>query len=131
EQAGAESFFMFGLTAPQVAETRKTYDPNAIISADPEIRRMMELLESGHFNLNEPGIFDVITSGLRSPQDQWLTIADLRSYIDEQRRVNDVYQDQDAWNRMSILNSANSGWFSSDRTISQYAQEIWDVKPLK
>ena len=77
------------------------------------------------------GIFDVLTAGLRSPHDQWLTIADLRSYIDVQRQVADTYLDQQKWNRMSILNAANSGWFSSDRTIQQYADEIWDVKPLQ
>ncbi len=90
----------------------------------------MELLEGGHFNASEPGIFDVLTSGLRNPHDQWLTIADLRSYIDAQARVNDAYTDEVEWNRMSILNTANSGWFSSDRTIQQYADEIWKVKPL-
>lgn len=130
ERAGDENFFLFGLDANEVVETKKEYDPNRIIDADPEIHRIMELLEGGHFNEFEPGIFDVLTSGLRSAQDQWLTIADLRSYIDVQRRVNDTYSDQEKWNRMSILNTAHSGWFSSDRTIQQYADEIWGLKPL-
>lgn len=90
----------------------------------------MNLLEGGHFNRVEPGIFSLLTSGLRSPHDPWLTIADLRSFIDAQAAVNDAYKDQDNWNRMSILNTAASGWFSSDRTIQQYADEIWDVKPV-
>ena len=131
EKAGADNFFLFGLDAEQVVKTRAHYDPNSIIANDDEISRVMELLESGCFSENEPGIFNVLTAGLRNPQDQWLTIADLRDYINAQRKVMDTYVDQDAWDRMSILNSANSGWFSSDRTIQQYANEIWNVKPMK
>ncbi len=130
EKAGAENFFLFGLNADEVNETKKHYDPNAIIAADPDIRRVMELLEGGHFNELEPGIFDVLTSGLRNAHDQWLTIADLRSYIDAQCQVAETYLEPEEWNRMSILNTANSGWFSSDRTIQQYADEIWGIKPL-
>ncbi len=131
EKAGAENFFLFGLTADQVDEAKKSYDPNAIIAADADIRRIMENIEGGMFNAEEPGIFDLLTSGLRNPRDQWLTIADLRSFIDAQQRVSEAYLDQDAWTRMSILNAANSGWFSSDRTIQQYADEIWNAKPIK
>ncbi len=130
EQAGAENFFLFGMDANEVEVTKRTYDPNTIIAADPDIRRVMELLESGFFNPNEPGIFDLLTAGLRSPYDQWLSIGDFRSFIDAQRRVNDAYRNQDQWNRMSIINSAQSGWFSSDRTIQQYADEIWKVSAL-
>jgi starch phosphorylase len=114
EKAGAENFFLFGLDAQQVQATR----------------RIMELLEGGQFTSSEPGIFDVLISGLRNPHDQWLTIADLRSYIDAQQAVNDAYTDQQSWNRMSIVNSASSGWFSSDRTIQQYAEDIWNVRPI-
>lgn len=130
EQAGEENFFLFGLDASEVVATKQSYDPNAIIAADAEISRLMQMIESGVFNESEPGIFNVLTAGLRNPHDQWLTIADLRSYIDAQREVNATYLDVEKWNRMSILNSANSGWFSSDRTIQQYADEIWKVKPL-
>lgn len=131
EKAGAENFFLFGLDAKAVVETRMTYDPNFIIAADDDIRRVMELVEGGHFNRREPGLFDLLTAGLRSPHDQWVTIADFRSYIDAQAVAAATYVDQDRWNRMSILNSANSGWFSSDRTIQQYADEIWGVRPMK
>ncbi|TWU07532.1 glycogen/starch/alpha-glucan phosphorylase [Stieleria varia] len=130
EKAGAENFFLFGLSAAEVEETKKNYCPNAIIGEDPEIARVMELLEGGLFNSTEPGIFHHLISGLRNPHDQWLTIADFRSFIDTQRQVEQTYQDREAWTRMSILNSANSGWFSSDRTIQQYADEIWHVKSL-
>ena len=90
----------------------------------------MELLEGGGFSRDEPGIFDIITSGLRNSHDQWLTIADFRSYIDAQAEVAEVYRDQERWSRMSIQNVANSGWFSSDRTIQQYADEIWKASKL-
>lgn len=130
EKAGAENFFLFGMDAGEVVQARQNYDPNQIIAGDKDIRRVMELLEGGTFNAHEPGIFDILISGLRNSQDQWLTIADFRSYIDSQQQVNDQYKDQRAWNRMSIINSASSGWFSSDRTIMQYANEIWNVKPV-
>ena len=121
---------LFGLDVKEVTEVRKTYNPNEIIAGDEDIRSVMEMLEQEAFNRDEPGLFDVLTSGLRNPHDQWVTIADFRSYIDAQVQVNDTYRDQEKWNRMSILNTANSGHFSSDRTIQQYADEIWKVKSL-
>ncbi|MCD0463632.1 glycogen/starch/alpha-glucan phosphorylase [Roseiconus lacunae] len=127
EKAGEENFFLFGLDAKEVAETRKHYDPNAIINSDDDIRRIMELLEGGRFNENEPGIFGELIGGLRNPGDQWLSIADLRSFIDSQAQVAGIYMNPEQWDRMSILNTANSGWFSSDRTIQQYADDIWNV----
>ena len=131
EQAGAENFFLFGMTADEVQTQRENYEPNQIIAGDPDIQAVMNLLEGGEFNPHEPGIFSMLTAGLRSRHDPWVTIGDLRSYIDAQRRVNDAYKDQQNWNRMSILNTASSGWFSSDRTIQQYADEIWHVSPLR
>ena len=130
EKAGAENFFLFGLDETGVSEAKKDYNPNAIIAADEDIQRVMSMLESGLFCEDEPGIFNVLTAGLRNPQDQWLTIADLRSYIDAQQQVAECYRDQERWDRMSIINSASSGWFSSDRTIQQYADEIWNVQPM-
>lgn len=130
EKAGAENFFLFGLNAPEVAETRRQYDPNAIIAADSDLQRIMELIEGGRFNQNHPGVFGELVAGMRNPNDQWLTIADLRSFIDAQQRVNEAYKDSVQWNRMSVLNTANSGWFSSDRTIQQYADEIWQTQAL-
>lgn len=131
DQVGAENFFLFGQTADEVKKTRTSYDPNGIISGDEDIQRVMSLLEGGHFNQSEPGIFSILTAGLRNQHDPWVTIADFRSYIDAQKEVNEAYKDQPNWNRMSILNTAASGWFSSDRTIQQYADEIWNVKPVE
>lgn len=131
EKAGPENFFLFGLDAQEVVRTRQSYNPSQIITDDADIRRVMEMVEGGTFNQHEPGIFDILIGGLRNPGDQWLTLADFRSFIDAQQRVNDAYQDQEAWTRMSIINSSTSGHFSSDRTISQYASEIWNVGPIQ
>ena len=131
DQVGDENFFLFGLTADGVAEIRQKYDPNAIIAQDEDIQRVMYLVEGGHFNDAEPGIFSMLTTGLRNAHDPWLTIADFRSYIDAQRKVDAAYRDQENWDRMSILNTAASGWFSSDRTIQEYADDIWNVKAIR
>jgi len=131
EEVGEENFFLFGLAAEEVTEARKTYDPAAIIAGDEDLRRVMHLLESGHFNQFEPGIFDPIIRSITSPQDPWLTAADFRSYIDAQQRAAESYQDQDLWTRMSILNTAASGRFSTDRTIAEYNREIWKLQPVK
>lgn len=130
EKAGAENFFLFGLKADEVDGVRKSYNPNEIIANDPEIAKVMEMIEGGEFNHDEPGIFDMLTHGLRNGNDQWLTIADFRSFIDAQKEVDACYQDQAQWCRKSIINVANSGWFSSDRTIGQYAKEIWGTESI-
>ena len=91
---------------------------------------MMNLLMSGHFNLFEPNIFDDIINSLRSPGDPWLTLADFRSYIDCQSVVSGFFRDREAWTRMSIMNTANSGFFSTDRTMQQYNEEIWKLKSI-
>ena len=130
EQAGEENFFLFGLDTPAVAETLQHYSPGEIIEEDEDFTRVMALLEDGHFCANEPGIFNPIIDAIRNPHDQWVVAADFRSYVDAQQRVDAAYQDEEHWTRMSIINTATSGWFSSDRTISQYAEEIWGL-PVK
>jgi starch phosphorylase len=130
EEVGSENFFLFGLSAEEVEGTRQHYDPDAIIAADEDLARVMQLLESGHFNLFEPGIFDSIVASIRSPHDPWLTAADFRSYANAQQRAAQAYLDRDNWTRMSILNSAASGKFSSDRTIEDYNREIWHLPKI-
>lgn len=128
EAVGADNFFLFGLEAHEVVEARKHYQPSAIIDADEDFSRVMHLLECGHFNLFEPGIFDSVVASIRSPHDIWMTAADFRSYIDAQRRVDTAYRDTEGWTQMSIYNTAASGRFSSDRTISDYNRDIWGIK---
>jgi starch phosphorylase len=127
EKAGAENFFLFGLEKHEIDAARASYNPNALIDQTDELKRIFHHLESGRFSASEPGIFDLLIQGLRNAGDQWMTVADLKSFIDAQKNVGEVYQDVETWNRMSIHNSASSGWFSSDRTIRQYADEIWHV----
>ena len=131
EEVGEENFFLFGLTAEEVEAGRARHNPNAIIEADEDLRRVMQLLGSGHFNQFEPYIFDPIIRSLTSHGDHWMTIADFRSYVDAQQRAADAFRDQEQWTRMSILNTAASGKFSSDRTIQEYNKDIWNLKPVK
>ncbi len=130
EAVGNENFFLFGLTAEQVEEACPNYDPNAIISADAELTQVMELLESGHFNQFEPGIFDAIMHAIRSPQDPWMTAADFPGFVQAQQAASAAYRDQERWLRMSIANTASSGHFSSDRTIGEYNRDIWRLKKV-
>jgi starch phosphorylase len=125
EEVGGENFFLFGLTAEQVEAMHGRYDPAAIVAADGDLKRVMHLLEHGHFNLFEPGLFAPIVRSILSPDDPWLTAADFRSYVDVQRQVAAAYREQGRWTRVSILNTAASGKFSSDRTILDYNRDIW------
>ena len=133
DQAGADNFFLFGLTAEAVEARRHRYDPQAIIQGHRELAEVMNLLESGHFNQFEPGLFDPILQAIRSPQDPWMTAADFPPYIQAQAAAAAAYRDPEHWTRMAILNTAHSGRFSSDRTIGEYNRDIWKlpaVKPL-
>jgi starch phosphorylase len=131
EEVGDDNFFLFGLTAEEVEASRAHYDPNALIEADKDLKRVMALLESGHFNHFEPGLFEPIVHAIRSSHDRWLVAADFRSFVDAQERVARAYQDRDGWTRMSILNTAGSGKFSTDRTMAEYNAEIWKLTPTK
>jgi len=130
EEVGDDNFFLFGLTEEQVENLRHHYDPVAIINQDEDLQRVINLLECGHFNQFEPGIFDAIIGSMKSPHDPWVTIADFRSFVDTQKRVEAAYQDKDRWTKMSIINCANSGKFSTDRTISEYNNELWKLTPV-
>jgi starch phosphorylase len=127
EEVGDDNFFLFGLSEEQVEAMRHHYDPGAIIEQDEDLKRVMNLLEWGHFNQFEPGIFDSLVGAMKSPHDPWMTIADFRSFIEAQKRVELAYRDQDHWTRMSILNTAASGKFSTDRTITEYNDDIWKL----
>ncbi|MGZ4999847.1 MAG: glycogen/starch/alpha-glucan phosphorylase [Methylomonas sp.] len=130
EEVGAENFFLFGLTEAEVEALRPHYNPQSYIDQDSDLQGVMRLLECGHFNQFEPGIFDDIIASIKSPHDPWMTIADFRSYIDAQKRVEAVWRDQERWTKMSIINTASSGKFSTDRTISEYNRDIWKLTPI-
>jgi starch phosphorylase len=130
EEVGESNFFLFGLTSEKVEEARHHYMPNRIIDHDQDFKHVMQLLESGYFNQFEPGIFDPIFESIRNPYDPWMTAADYRSYVDAQEQAALAYQDQKRWTRMSIVNSAKSGRFSTDRTIQEYNRDVWELKQM-
>ncbi len=129
EEAGEENFFLFGLSAQQVADSRSWYNPHWHYDNEPETRAALDLISSDHFSLYEPGIFAPIHDALLAHGDHYMHLADLGSYLDADRRLCELYADADGWARKAVLNIAGSGKFSSDRTIAQYASEIWNVKP--
>ncbi|MFM2007667.1 MAG: hypothetical protein RLZZ09_3322, partial [Pseudomonadota bacterium] len=130
EEVGAKNFFLFGLTAEEVEQARPHYNPQAIIEDDEDLSRVMALLESGHFNAGEPGIFDPIIDSIRGSWDPWMTAADFAGYMEAQQSAATAYRDEESWTRMSILNTAAAGKFSSDRTIAEYNRDIWKLKPV-
>ncbi|MCX7073879.1 MAG: glycogen/starch/alpha-glucan phosphorylase [Methylococcales bacterium] len=131
EEVGDDNFFLFGLTEVEVQALEGNYNPQSYLDTDEDLRRVMNLLECGHFNQFEPGIFDDVINSVKSGNDQWKTFADFRSFIDAQRQVEIAYQDQDRWTKMSILNCASSGKFSTDRTITDYNNDIWKLTPVQ
>ncbi|TVZ38266.1 starch phosphorylase [Alteromonadaceae bacterium 2753L.S.0a.02] len=128
DAVGEEHFFLFGLRVEDIPEFRLHNDPNHIIEKDEDLKRVMRLIECGHFSMFEPGIFEPIIRSIRNPMDPWMVAADFRSYVDAQKQVAEAYTNRSSWLRSSILNTAASGYFSSDRTISDYAREIWKLK---
>ena len=125
DAVGEDNFFLFGLTAGQVRERRANYQPDAIIAGDSDLARVMQLLESGHFDLAGEGVFRDIIGAIRHPHEPWMTAADFRGYVDAQQRAAAAFADPERWTRMSIANIAASGRFSSDRTIRDYRDGIW------
>jgi starch phosphorylase len=127
-EAGEENFFLFGLTAAEVEDHRGWYNPHWHYEHDPETRAALDLIFSGHFNRGEPGIFNPIRETLLDQGDFYMHLADLKAYADTQARLGELYMQPEEWTRKAILNVAGSGKFSSDRTIAQYASDIWSVK---
>jgi starch phosphorylase len=128
-EAGEENFFLFGLTAEQVAGSRGWYDPLWHYWNEPETRDALDLIFNDHFSDNEPGIFAPIRDALLTRGDYYMHLADLNAYVETQGRVAALYADPDGWTRRAIVNVAWSGRFSSDRTIREYAAEIWHTTP--
>jgi starch phosphorylase len=131
EEAGAENFFLFGLTAEEVYEIKaKGYKPMDYYQENAELRAVINRIEKGYFSHGDTKLFKPIIDSLLG-SDPYMLLADYQAYIDCQEQVSKAYQDRDKWTRMSILNSARMGKFSSDRTIREYCKEIWGIKPVK
>jgi len=130
EEVGPENFFLFGLTAEEVYDLKsRGYQARDIYETDDQLKAVIDLIASGHFSSGDPELFKPLVDSLLY-HDEYLLFADYQSYVDCQDRVSKTYRDRDAWTRMSILNAARMGKFSSDRTIRQYCDEIWKVSPI-
>jgi glycogen phosphorylase len=128
EEAGEENFFLFGLTAEQVASSRDWYNPRWHYEQEPETREALDLIFSNYFSRNEPGVFAALEQAVLT-SDHYMHLADLTSYLNADRALCGLYADASGWAQKAILNVAGSGKFSSDRTIAEYAAGIWEVKP--
>ena len=130
EEVGSENMFIFGHTEEQITKLSLGYDPFSRVMADEQIKRIVDLLFSGYFNVNEPNIFEPLRRSLFEEGDRYYHFADLGMYRDAHRMARELYKsDKMEWNRRAVLNISASGKFSSDRTIAQYAKDIWDIAP--
>jgi starch phosphorylase len=128
EEAGEENFFLFGLSAEEVARSHEWYNPQSYYENETETREVLDLIFSDYFSRNEPGVFAPIRNALLTQGDRYMHLADLKSYLEADQRLLELYGDQQAWHARAILNVGSSGKFSSDRTIAEYAADIWNVK---
>ena len=131
EEVGDDNMFLFGLKAEEVAKLRPTYRSKDFYENDPEIKMALDMIKSNAFSVLEPGLFDPIVRNLLEYNDYYMLLADLRSYSHAQDRVDATYRDAKKWNRMSLVNIARSGLFSSDRAVQEYCDKIWHIKPVK
>ena len=131
EEVGDGNIFIFGLRSEQVDELRPSYKSRDYYQADPEIRKAVDMISRNVFCLLNPGIFEPIVESLLDFNDHYMLLADLRDYIETQSAVDDLYRDQETWDRMALMNVARSGKFSSDRTIAEYARDIWHIEPFE
>jgi len=129
QEAGEDNFFLFGLTAEQVANSRGWYSPWWHYNNEPEVRAALDLMFSDHFSPHERGVFAPLRDAMLTLGDHYMNLADLTAYLEADGRLRVLYADPDAWARKAILNVASSGKFSSDRTIAEYAADIWHATP--
>lgn len=130
EEVGDENMFIFGLRTEEVRAMRPTYSARHIYHTDPEIRLAIDMIRRNVFCLLTPGLLDPIVQSLLDFNDRYMLLADLRNYMETQDRVDALYRDPLAWDRKALINVARAGRFSSDRTIREYARDIWHVSPI-
>ncbi len=131
EEVGPENIFIFGMKADEVAARRPTYDPRAVCREHPEVGRAVEMIRQNVFSLLSPGLFEPIVQSLLEHGDYYMLLADLPAYIEAQDQVEALYRQPRVWDRRALLNVARAGRFSSDRTIAEYARDIWHVSPCE
>jgi starch phosphorylase len=131
EEVSAENFFLFGLTSSEVEQRRREgYDPRGIYESNADLREVLDALSSGEFSHGDKSLFEPLVTSLLN-RDEYMLLADYQSYIDMQEQVSQAYIDPERWTRMSILNVARIGKFSSDRAIRDYCADIWKTWPVK
>jgi starch phosphorylase len=130
KEVGDENIFIFGLTADEIMQRRKDYNPHFYYETNPELRMVIDMLKSNYFNPNEPGIFEPIVNELLF-KDYYFVLADFASYVQAQKKAEEEYLNTDSWTRKSIINTARMEKFSADRAIKEYTQDIWKAVPLK
>jgi starch phosphorylase len=129
EEAGSENLFLFGLSAEQVADSRSWYSPLWHYDNEPETRAVLDMIFSDFFSRDEPNLFAPLREVLLTNGDRFMHLADLNSYLEADGQLVKLYTDADAWAQKAIVNVASCGKFSSDRTIAEYASDLWNVKP--
>src|SRR5262249_11699349 len=129
QEAGEENFFLFGLTAAEVAASRGWYNPHWHYENEPETRQALDLIVGNIFKEIEPGVLEQLLDTLITRVDHYMHLADLTAYSQTQAQVGALYADPEAWARKAVINVGSSGKFSSDRTIAEYAADIWNAKP--
>jgi starch phosphorylase len=129
DAVGADNFFLFGLTADAVARAKaEGYEPRAVYEANSELREALDLIADGFFSNGDRALFRPLVDSLLS-HDDYMVLADYQGYVYCQQRVGEAFADTKRWTRLSILNSARAGWFSSDRSIRDYCRDVWDITP--
>jgi starch phosphorylase len=131
QEVGDENMFLFGMRTEDVAKKRPTYVSRDYYRKNPEIKQALDMIKSNVFSLLEPGLFDPILRSLLDYNDYYMLLADIESYCAAQDRVDATYREAKKWNKMSLVNIARSGRFSSDRAILEYANDIWNINPVK
>ena len=129
DAVGDGNYFSFGAQINDISTIRENYNPQSIIKESANLSRVVQLLESGYFNLFEPEIFTPLIKSIKDPNDQWLTAYDFDDYVAAQTKASELYKNKTQWHSRSILNTAASGYFSSDRTIAEYNKDIWQLVP--
>jgi starch phosphorylase len=132
EEVGAENFFLFGLTASEVADRKAAgYDPMGIYLENTELRHALDMIAGGYFSADAPELFGPLVDSLLVHGDHYMLLADYASYVACQDQVDATYRNPEDWSRRAILNVAGMGRFSSDRTIAEYARRVWNVLPVR
>jgi len=128
QEVGDENIFIFGLKADEVSTTKSNgYNPWDYYNSNPELKEALDMIASGYFSIEEPGRYQAIFDNLLNKGDQYLLLADYASYMQMQEHVSALYKDKEEWSRRAILNVARMGKFSSDRSIREYADNIWKL----